>query len=48
VGAEVLQRRHLLRDLMEAAGFNNYEQEWWHYTLNDEPFPDQYFDFPVR
>jgi D-alanyl-D-alanine dipeptidase len=33
---------------MEAAGFNNYEQEWWHYTLNDEPFPDQYFDFPVR
>ena len=48
VGAEVLQRRHLLRDLMEAAGFSNYEQEWWHYTLNDEPFPDQYFDFPVR
>lgn len=48
VGAEVLQRRHLLRNLMEAAGFTNYEQEWWHYTLNDEPFPDQYFDFPVK
>lgn len=48
VGAEVLQRRHLLRDIMEAAGFTNYDQEWWHYTLNDEPFADQYFDFPVR
>ena len=48
VGAEVLQRRHLLREIMEAAGFTNYDQEWWHYTLNDEPFPDQYFDFPVR
>jgi len=48
VGAQVLQRRHLLRNLMEAAGFTNYEQEWWHYTLNDEPFPDQYFDFLVK
>ena len=21
--------------------------EWWHYTLEDEPFPDTYFDFPI-
>jgi D-alanyl-D-alanine dipeptidase len=48
VGAVVLQNRHLLRDLMEAAGFINYEQEWWHYTLADEPFPEQYFDFPIQ
>jgi len=48
VGAVVLQHRHLLRNLMEAAGFTNYEQEWWHYTLKDEPFPDQYFDFPIQ
>lgn len=48
VGAEVLQNRHLLREIMEAAGFSNYDQEWWHYTLNDEPFADEYFDFPVR
>ena len=31
----------------EAAGFRNYELEWWHYTLGDEPFPDTFFDFPV-
>lgn len=48
VGPDVLQNRHLLREIMEAAGFRNYDQEWWHYTLIDEPFPDEYFDFPVR
>ena len=21
--------------------------EWWHYTLEDEPYPDHYFDFPI-
>jgi zinc D-Ala-D-Ala dipeptidase len=25
-----------------------YNKEWWHFTLRDEPFPDRYFDFPVR
>lgn len=48
VGEDVLANRHLLRDLMEAAGFVNYDQEWWHYTLRDEPYTDQYFDFPVQ
>jgi zinc D-Ala-D-Ala dipeptidase len=44
-----LQRsnRLLLKSAMEAAGFTNYENEWWHYTLSDEPFPDTYFNFPV-
>ena len=23
-------------------------REWWHFTLAHEPFPDTYFDFPVR
>ena len=32
---------------MEACGFGSYECEWWHYTLEDEPYPDTYFDFPV-
>ncbi|WP_348628543.1 M15 family metallopeptidase [Mesorhizobium sp. WSM3882] len=30
-----------------AAGFRNYAREWWHFTLADEPFPKQRFDFPV-
>jgi len=48
VGAQALQNRHLLRELMAAAGFSNYEQEWWHYTLDGEPYPDRYFDFPIQ
>jgi D-alanyl-D-alanine dipeptidase len=32
---------------MTAAGFHNLTEEWWHYTLENEPFPDISFDFPV-
>jgi D-alanyl-D-alanine dipeptidase len=39
--------RRRLRRLMEACGFRSLECEWWHYTLEDEPYPDTYFDFPV-
>ncbi|MBT8146532.1 MAG: D-alanyl-D-alanine dipeptidase, partial [Gammaproteobacteria bacterium] len=42
------QNRQLLRSIMEAAGFSNYPQEWWHYTLDSEPYPDRYFDFPIQ
>ena len=40
--------RLLLKGVMEKHGFVNYDKEWWHYTLTDEPYPDSYFDFPVR
>ncbi len=39
--------RALLHDLMLKHGFKDYHEEWWHYTLRDEPFPQTYFDFPV-
>jgi D-alanyl-D-alanine dipeptidase len=39
--------RQVLRELMEAGGFNSYECEWWHYSLAHEPYPDTYFDFPI-
>lgn len=45
---EQLANRLRLRGAMEAAGFRNYEAEWWHYTLRDEPYPDAYFDLVVR
>jgi D-alanyl-D-alanine dipeptidase len=44
--AAARNRRHLC-SLMEASGFRSYECEWWHYTLEDEPYPDTYFDFPI-
>jgi zinc D-Ala-D-Ala dipeptidase len=37
-----------LKNAMEAGGFTNYADEWWHYTLDDEPYPDTYFDVVVK
>ncbi|MEV1318118.1 M15 family metallopeptidase [Micromonospora arborensis] len=39
--------RRLLQRLMTDAGFVNYELEWWHYSLRDEPYPDTFFTAPV-
>ncbi|SRR5581483_3661854 len=40
--------RIALKSAMERNGFKNLEEEWWHFTLNNEPYPDKYFDFKVR
>ena len=40
--------RALLAAAMRHHGFRPYAKEWWHFTLAHEPFPDTYFDFPVR
>jgi D-alanyl-D-alanine dipeptidase len=45
--AEARANRKMLLAAMRAAGFRNYEREWWHFTLAKEPFPKQRFDFPV-
>jgi D-alanyl-D-alanine dipeptidase len=42
------KNRMLLRKMMLANGFKPYENEWWHFTLRKEPFPDTYFKFPVK
>ena len=39
--------RKLLRELMIAYEFLPYNKEWWHFSLNNEPYPDTYFDFIV-
>ncbi len=46
--AQQRANRALLRRLMEKHGFRNLEEEWWHYTLQNEPYPDTYFNFTVR
>lgn len=40
--------RLLLRNLMLQHGFKPYENEWWHFTLRNEPFPNNYFDFSIQ
>lgn len=43
-----LTNRMRLREVMLEHGFSPLDEEWWHFTLQDEPFPDSYFDFPIR
>jgi D-alanyl-D-alanine dipeptidase len=38
----------ILREAMMRHGFVPYAEEWWHFTLKNEPFPDTYFTFPVK
>ena len=40
--------RTLLRTLMTRHGFRPLREEWWHFTLENEPYPETYFNFPVR
>ena len=48
VTVEQYANRWLLRDAMMAHGFEPLANEWWHFTLKDEPYPDTYFCFPVN
>lgn len=45
---EQFAHRQILRNAMLRHGFQPLSSEWWHFTLADEPYPDTYFDHPVR
>ena len=42
------QNRMILRDAMMRHGFKPFNTAWWHFPLENEPFPDTYFTFPVK
>lgn len=42
------KNRRFLRNIMLKHGFKPYDNEWWHFTLKNEPFPKRYFNFPIR
>ena len=44
---EQYANRMALRELMLSNGFAPIDCEWWHFTLENEPYPDTYFSFPV-
>lgn len=48
VNSEQRANRALLRSVMTKHGFNPLREEWWHFTLAAEPYPETYFDFPVE
>ena len=39
--------RMLLHTIMIKNGFRAYTQEWWHFTLENEPYLSRYFDFDI-
>ena len=48
VSVEAQKNRAMFAAAMIRGRFQPYHKEWWHFTLANEPFPDTYFDFPVR
>ncbi len=40
--------RMLLREVMMKHDFRPLPEEWWHFTLENEPYPDTYFTFPIN
>ena len=47
VTPEQYDNRMMLQKAMVRGGFRPIDCEWWHFTLEDEPFPETYFEFPV-
>jgi len=46
--SEQFYNRMMLRAAMMRHGFKPFPTEWWHFTLEDEPYPNTYFTFPVK
>ncbi len=44
---EQYRNRMFLRTVMLRNGFLPIDCEWWHFSLENEPYPDTYFKFPV-
>ena len=48
ITAEQFANRMVLRQAMMRHGFKPLSTEWWHFTLDDEPYSDRYFNFDVE
>lgn len=48
VSPQAQANRLALQRIMTAHGFRPLREEWWHFTLAAEPYPETYFDVPVR
>ncbi len=48
LSVQVRANRNLLASVMTKHGFRAITTEWWHFTLENEPFSDTYFNFPVK
>ena len=46
VTEEQFNNRMILQRAMVRNGFRPLDCEWWHFTLENEPYPNTYFEFP--
>jgi len=46
--AEVLKNRRLLRETMEAVGFQGIRTEWWHFSYRGKVFPLSDYVWPCK
>ena len=46
VTEEQYANRQFLQNVMVRNGFLPIDCEWWHFTLQNEPYPDVYYEFP--
>ena len=44
---EQYENRMKLQKVMVRNGFKPIDCEWWHFALENEPYPETYFEFPV-
>lgn len=42
------RNRMILQKAMIEGGFEPLSEEWWHFTLKNEPYPETYFAFSVN
>lgn len=45
IGTPYAEMRDFLKQGLKRFGFKEINEEWWHYTLDAEPYPNTYFDF---
>ncbi|CAA6811904.1 MAG: D-alanyl-D-alanine dipeptidase (EC [uncultured Sulfurovum sp.] len=48
ITAQQKSNRMLLNFVMLKYGFKSYAEEWWHFTLKNEPYKKTYFNFNVE
>lgn len=47
VDETIRERRQQLVTLLSQHGFTNLPEEWWHFSLQNEPYPTTYFNNPI-
>ena len=48
VSSEHKKNRDYIKNIMNVAGFDVLDTEWWYFTFRNEPYPNKYFDFDVE